>query len=88
MSYSYPYTQLPKAQPKRPGILSMLIGFVAAVVVGILFGVFCSVVYTLISGSGSVECLTVPMIVLIGCASGATGFFMTRYVDQKIAVRK
>lgn len=84
MSYSYPYAPQPKPKTKLPGILSMLIGFVFAVVVGILFGIFCSLVYTLATSAAAVECLTVPMVILIGCASAAVGFFITPYVDEKI----
>ncbi|MCX6053414.1 MAG: hypothetical protein NTZ74_00580 [Chloroflexi bacterium] len=83
MSYSNPYTPQPLLKPKRPSFLSMLAGFGISIVAGTIFGLFCSTVYSLIGQSGGLECLTVPMVIVILGGSTALSFFVTRMIHNK-----
>jgi hypothetical protein len=83
MSYSYPYTPQPVLKPKRPGFLPMLAGFAISSVVGIVFAQISSFLYSLIGQSGGMECLTLPITIVIFGGSTALSFFVTRKIQKK-----
>jgi len=87
MSYSYPYAPQPIMKPKRPSFLSMLAGFGISVVVGIILGLVCSTLYSLIGRAGGMECLTVPIVIVIFGGSAAISFFFTRMIHNKSRAR-
>jgi hypothetical protein len=87
MSYSYPYTPQPVLKPKRPGFLPMLAGFGISAVAGIVLGLLCSALYSLIGQSGGLECLTAPILIVIFGGSIALSFFVTRMIHNKSRAR-
>lgn len=87
MSYSYPYAPQPIMNPKRPSFLSMLAGFGISVVVGIIFSLVCSALYSLIGRAGGMQCLTAPIVIVILGGSAALSFFLTRLIHNKSRAR-
>jgi hypothetical protein len=88
MSYSYPYAQQPVIKPKRPKFISMLAGFAISSVVGIVFAQISSFVYSLLGQGGGMECLTLPITLVIFGGSLALSTLITRKLNQKTNLPK
>ncbi len=82
MNNSTPYVY--RNKPQRPKFISMLIGFAISVIAGIFFELVVSFFFALIGQGGGLECMTIPMVILVLAGSAAAGYFSTVGIDKKI----